>query len=97
MIDPRSVPCSVAAIQRLLASRFISMSQLKGSLVAPGATLFRVLVRGTGKQLLVLDLIAATRGRTEITVSAYAPLRDAPALLRVESALTHTMLSRVRA
>ena len=100
--SPHWLACSVATYKRTESakSHFVSLRRLAIPQFAPYSSAFRVIsdvTTTTGKVRVALDKLEIARGRTEITLTASAPLALAPGLLPSEIALAKVLISRARA
>lgn len=94
--------CSAATEKRTQSakSHFVSLRRLEIPRIATYGAAFRVIsdvTTTTGKVRVALDTLQIARGRTEITLTASAPLALAPGLLPSEIALAKVLISRARA
>jgi hypothetical protein len=81
------------------SSRFVSLQRLTipGAAIAPYSVAYRVVsevATATGKVRVALDTLEIARGRTEITLTASAPLAQASGLLPSELILGKALLGR---
>jgi hypothetical protein len=100
--SPHWLACSVATYKRTgsAKSHFVSLRRLAIPRIAPYGSAFRVIsdvTTTTGKVRVAFDTLEIARGRTEITLTASAPLALAPGLLPSEIALAKVLISRARA
>ena len=89
--SPHWLACSAATEKRTqnAKSHFVSLRRLEIPQIAPYSSAFRVIsdvTTTTGKVRVALDTLQIARGRTEITLTASAPLALAPGLLPSEIA-----------
>jgi hypothetical protein len=99
--SPHWLACSAATSKRNAGakSHFVSLRRLEIPRIAPYSSAFRVIsdvTTTTGKVRVALDTLQIARGRTEITLTASAPLALAPGLLPSEIALGKVLISRAR-
>jgi hypothetical protein len=100
--SPNWLACSAATYKRTdtAKSHFVSLRRLAIPQFAPYSSAFRVIsdvTTTTGKVRVALDTLEIARGRTEITLTASAPLALAPGLLPSEILLAKVLISRARA
>jgi hypothetical protein len=100
--SPHWLACSVATYKRTESakSHFVSLRRLAIPRIAPYGSAFRVIsdvTTTTGKVRVAFDTLEIARGRTEITLTASAPLALAPGLLPSEILLAKVLISRARA
>jgi hypothetical protein len=98
--SPQWFACSVQTYKKMGGStHFVSLRRLTVPQFAPYSSAFRVVTdvtTGSGKVRVALDTLEIARGRTEITLSASAPLAQAKGLLPSEIALGKVLISRAR-
>jgi len=99
--SPHWLACSVATYKRTESakSHFVSLRRLAIPRIAPYGSAFRVIsdvTTTTGKVRVAFDTLEIARGRTEITLTASAPLALAPGLLPSEILLAKVLISRAQ-
>ena len=100
---PKFAPCLRGAARRAAdegTSRFVSFRKLSLPAIGTHATGYRTTFDAKSAQgtiRLVVDIIAVTRGRTEVSLTTTMPLASVPTLFPNELVLAQTIVARVRA
>jgi hypothetical protein len=101
--SPHRLACSQATFARTggnVKATFVSARRLAVPQIAPYSSAFRVMsdvTNAAGTTRVALVTLEIARGRTEITLTASAPMALAPGLLPSEIALGKVLMSRARA
>jgi hypothetical protein len=102
-VAPKFAPCLRGAARRAAdegTSRFVSFRRLSLPAIGTHAIGYRTTFdakTAQGTIRLVVDIIAVTRGRSEVSLTTTMPLASVPTLFPNELVLAQTIVGRVRA
>jgi hypothetical protein len=101
ILDPDLLPCLKKAFARELpkTAQIVSLRRIPVAALATYTRVFRVLIdvkSGTRKVRFFTDLVLLGRGRTEITLTTFAPFATVVDVQAAEVRLSVLLLSRIR-
>ncbi len=101
VLAPEMLPCLRSGLARNLgaSARLVSFAQVAFPQLAPYTRAYRALADvtvATGTVRVLIDVVLVGRGRTEITLSATAPLAAEPVVHAAELRLARLLASRIR-